>query len=74
LGSLDTGAARVIGSALDLSCGAPVTFKDGEVPVFWACGITPQVVAMESKVPFMLMPKPGHMFITDLRDAEVAVI
>ncbi|MCI0437931.1 MAG: DUF1445 domain-containing protein, partial [Chloroflexi bacterium] len=41
---------------------------------FWACGITPQVVAMESKVEFMITHKPGHMFITDLRDAEVAVL
>lgn len=54
--------------------GAPVTIKDGEIPVFWACGITPQLVALESKVDFMITHKPGHMFITDLRDAEVAVL
>ncbi len=54
--------------------GSPLLFKKGEVPVFWACGITPQVVAMESRVEFMITHKPGHMFITDLRDAEVAVL
>ena len=54
--------------------GAPVTFKDGEIPVFWACGITPQVVAIESKVELMITHKPGHMFFTDLRDAEVAIM
>jgi uncharacterized protein YcsI (UPF0317 family) len=54
--------------------GAGVTIKEGEVPVFWACGITPQVVALESKPEFMITHKPGHMFITDLRDAQVAVL
>ena len=54
--------------------GAGVDIHDGEVPVFWACGITPQTVALESNVEFMITHKPGHMFITDLRDAEVAVL
>ena len=54
--------------------GAPVDFKPGEVPAFWACGITPQVVALESKVDFMITHKPGHMFITDIPDAEVAIL
>ena len=50
-----------------------MTIKEGEVPVFWACGITPQLVAIESKPDLMITHKPWHMFITDLRDAEVAV-
>ena len=54
--------------------GSAVEIKDGEIPVFWACGITPQTVAMESKPEFMITHKPGHMFITDLRDAEVAIL
>ena len=54
--------------------GSSLIIKEDEVPVFWACGITPQVVALESKVDFMITHKPGHMFITDLRDAEVAVL
>ena len=54
--------------------GSPVVIKKGEVPVFWACGITPQMVALESKVEFMITHKPGHMFITDLSDAEVAIL
>jgi uncharacterized protein YcsI (UPF0317 family) len=54
--------------------GDPVEIRAGEVPVFWACGVTPQAVAMASKPRLMLTHAPGHMFITDRRDAEYAVI
>lgn len=37
-----------------------------EVPVFHACGVTPQAVLKSSKVPFAITHAPGHMFITDL--------
>lgn len=36
------------------------------VPVFWACGVTPQNIALSSKIDFMITHSPGHMFITDL--------
>ena len=45
-----------------------------EVPVFWACGVTPQAVAMEAKLPFMITHSPGHMFVTDLKDEDLAII
>jgi uncharacterized protein YcsI (UPF0317 family) len=51
--------------------GASVPVREGEVPVFWACGVTPQAVALASKVPFMITHSPGHMFITDRLDAEI---
>ena len=54
--------------------GDPVEIRDGEVPVFWACGVTPQAVAMRSKPPFMITHSPGHMFITDARDEDLAVL
>lgn len=54
--------------------GDAVAFEDGEVPVFWACGVTPQAVAMESRPPLMITHAPGHMFVTDLRDEDVAVL
>jgi uncharacterized protein YcsI (UPF0317 family) len=53
--------------------GDPVTIGSGEVPVFWACGVTPQAVAMQAKPSLMLAHAPGHMFITDLRDEDLAV-
>lgn len=52
--------------------GDPVPVEPGEVPVFWACGVTPQAVATRSKVALMLTHAPGHMFVTDLRDSDIA--
>jgi uncharacterized protein YcsI (UPF0317 family) len=51
--------------------GDPVPIKAGEVPVFWACGVTPQAVAMEVKPPLLITHKPGHMFVTDWRDVDL---
>lgn len=45
--------------------GDPVTVNPGEIPVFWACGVTPQAVALASKPEWMITHTPGHMFITD---------
>jgi uncharacterized protein YcsI (UPF0317 family) len=52
--------------------GDAVTIHPGEVPVFWACGVTSQAVAMQAKPPLMITHAPGHMFITDLRDESLA--
>jgi len=46
--------------------GEASTIKPREVPVFWACGVTPQAVAIEASLPFMITHSPGHMFITDI--------
>jgi len=54
--------------------GDPVEIKENEVPVFWACGVTPQSVALSSKPDIMITHSPGHMFITDLKDEELAVL
>lgn len=43
--------------------------RAGEVPVFWACGVTPQAAIIASRPPFALTHAPGHMFITDVPDA-----
>jgi uncharacterized protein YcsI (UPF0317 family) len=51
--------------------GDPVSVHPGEVPVFWACGVTPQAVAMETRPPLLITHKPGHMFVTDLRDTDL---
>jgi uncharacterized protein YcsI (UPF0317 family) len=51
--------------------GDPVEVRPGEVPVFWACGVTPQTVALTARLPFLITHKPGHMFVTDLRDVEL---
>ncbi|MDR3593058.1 MAG: putative hydro-lyase [Negativicutes bacterium] len=54
--------------------GDRVTIRPGEVPVFWACGVTPQAVAMTTKPEIMITHSPGHMFISDIRDEELAIL
>jgi uncharacterized protein YcsI (UPF0317 family) len=51
--------------------GDPVDIRPGEQPVFWACGVTPQAVLMQAKPPFAITHKPGHMFLTDLKDRDL---
>ena len=51
--------------------GDPVEIAPGEVPVFWACGVTPQAALMDARPPFAITHAPGHMFITDLRAEEL---
>lgn len=67
-------AAIGIGDLSRPDFGDAVDIKAGEVPVFWACGVTPQAVAIQSKPSLMITHSPGHMFITDLRDEDLAVI
>lgn len=53
---------------LDLSTpdfGDPIAVRDDELPVFWACGVTPQNVVQSSRIPFCISHSPGKMFITD---------
>ena len=54
--------------------GDSVTIKEDEIPVFWACGVTPQAVAMQSKPSIMITHAPGYMFISDLKDSELSII
>lgn len=55
--------------------GDPAPIGPGEVPVFWACGVTPQVAIEAAGLPICITHKPGHMLITDVaEDAEVPVL
>lgn len=54
--------------------GEPSEIRPGEVPVFWACGVTPQAVAMAVRPEFMITHAPGHMFITDIPNASLAIM
>lgn len=51
--------------------GDPVPIQAGEVPVFWACGVTPQVAIRQAKPPLAVTHAPGHMFVTDWRDEQL---
>lgn len=54
--------------------GDSVTIYGGEIPVFWGCGVTPQAAIMASKPDLVITHAPGHMFITDVKEEEHAVI
>ena len=55
--------------------GDPAPVEAGQVPVFWACGVTPQVAIEAAGLPICITHKPGHMLITDVaEDAEIPVI
>nr|WP_042195939.1 putative hydro-lyase [Kibdelosporangium sp. MJ126-NF4]CEL22314.1 hypothetical protein possibly connected to lactam utilization and allophanate hydrolase [Kibdelosporangium sp. MJ126-NF4]CTQ93094.1 hypothetical protein possibly connected to lactam utilization and allophanate hydrolase [Kibdelosporangium sp. MJ126-NF4] len=48
--------------------GEAVEAEPGDVPMYWACGVTPQAALMTSCPPFAITHTPGHMFITDVPD------
>lgn len=51
--------------------GDSVTIKDGEIPVFWPCGVTPQAAIMAAKPRLAITHAPGHMFITDIKNTSL---
>lgn len=51
--------------------GDPVDIREGEVPVFWACGVTPQSVVMNSKPPLAITHAPGCMLVTDTKNIDL---
>ena len=54
--------------------GDPVTVRPGEVPVFWACGVTSQLAATSVPLPRVITHSPGHMFVADLRDEDLTML
>ena len=55
--------------------GDPAPVPEGTTPVFWACGVTPQVAIMQAKLPICITHKPGAMLITDVADdAETTIL
>ena len=51
--------------------GSAVSIKPTELPVFWACGVTPQLAAQTSKPPIMITHAPGFMFVSDMKETEL---
>jgi uncharacterized protein YcsI (UPF0317 family) len=54
--------------------GDPVPVHDDELPVFWACGVTPQSVVMAARPDFCITHYPGAMLVTDRRNTEFAIM
>ena len=53
--------------------GDSVPLKEGEVPVFWACGVTPQTALEAAALPVAVTHSPGYMMMCDLMDDELLV-
>ena len=51
--------------------GEAVDIYEGEIPVFWPCGVTPQAAIENAKPPIVITHAPGHMFITDVLNTEL---
>lgn len=51
--------------------GDPVVTQADDVPVFWACGVTPQVALVGARLPLAITHAPGHMLVTDIPDTDL---
>jgi uncharacterized protein YcsI (UPF0317 family) len=51
--------------------GDAVSINEDEIPVFWACGVTPQAAVENAKPEWMITHAPGHMFIADLKNESL---
>jgi uncharacterized protein YcsI (UPF0317 family) len=70
-GPVHAGDPAVIGIR-DLSLpdyGDPVSLDEGDMPVFWACGVTPQAAIANARIPFAITHAPGCMLVTDVRSS-----
>lgn len=54
--------------------GSAVRVAEDQLPLFWACGVTPQAVVEAAQLPFCITHYPGSMLITDLKNADIAVL
>jgi uncharacterized protein YcsI (UPF0317 family) len=54
--------------------GDPVTVRPGEIPVFWACGVTSQLAATSVPLPRVITHSPGYMFVSDLKDEDLTIL
>jgi uncharacterized protein YcsI (UPF0317 family) len=54
--------------------GDPAEVREDELPVFWACGVTPQSVIAAVKPSFAITHAPGYMLVTDLKNSQLAIL
>ena len=54
--------------------GDAVPVREDELPVFWACGVTPQSVIATVKPEFCITHYPGSMLVTDRKNTEFAIM
>lgn len=63
-----------VGNLSSPDFGDAVTVRESEMPVFWACGVTPQVALENARLPFAITHSPGCMLVTDLRNSRLAIL
>ncbi len=79
---LTHGAPIHVGSPEDLGIkdieqpdfGEPVEIQPGEIPVFWACGVTSTLAVTSAPLPLAITHSPGHMFVSDLLDDHLTIL
>ena len=54
--------------------GDRVSINSGELPLFWACGVTPQLALAAARPPLAITHSPGCMLVTDLRNTQLATL
>ena len=54
--------------------GDAVTIRENELPLFWGCGVTPQVALENARPPFCITHSPGCMLVTDMPNSKLAVL
>ena len=54
--------------------GDAVTIRPGEIPVFWACGVTSALAVTSTPLPLVMTHAPGHMFVSDLKDEDLTLL
>ena len=63
-----------VGNLAQPDYGDAVSIAKDELPLFWACGVTPQVALEAARPPFAITHSPGCMLVTDLRNSQLAVM
>jgi uncharacterized protein YcsI (UPF0317 family) len=53
--------------------GRAVTCRSDQVPVFWACGVTPQEALVAARPPLAITHAPGHMFVADITSESTRI-
>lgn len=74
-GPIHMGDPAVLGIA-DINApefGRAVTFGPDQVPVFWACGVTPQEALLAARPPLAITHAPGHMFVADITSESTRI-
>lgn len=67
-------AAIGIGDLQQPDFGDAISLRAGEIPVFWACGVTPQAAVMATRPAFAITHAPGAMLFTDLMNEQLAAL